>query len=173
MALPALFALVWLSVSSINASSAIYAGLAPALLAALCRPVHQGGPLARRLGRAWRIALLTVLVSLWWAAALAVEGGYGLNILKYTETVQTVAATSLASEVLRGLGYWYFYDGDELGQWVSTSIQFTQQLWLVALSFAVPLVAFIGAIIVRWRARAYFVFLILIRMVAAVGPTPM
>ena len=28
---PALFALVWLSVSSINASSALYAGLAPAL----------------------------------------------------------------------------------------------------------------------------------------------
>ena len=83
---------------------------------------------------AWRIALLVVLVSLWWVAALAVEGGYGLNILKYTETVPTVAATSLASEVMRGLGYWYFYDGDELGQWVSTSIQLTQQLWLVALS---------------------------------------
>jgi len=60
------------------------------------------------------------------------RGGDGLNILKYTETVPTVAATSLASEVLRGLGYWYFYDGDELGQWVSTSIQFTQQLWLIA-----------------------------------------
>ena len=113
-----------------------------------------------------------MLVSLWWVAALAVEGGYGLNILKYTETVQTVAATSLASEVLRGLGYWYFYDGDELGQWVSTSVQFTQQLWLIALSFAVPLVAFLGAVIVRWRARAYFVFLVLIGMVAAVGAHP-
>ena len=105
-------------------------------------------------------------------AALAVEGGYGLNILKYTETVPTVAATSLASEVLRGLGYWYFYDGDELGQWVSTSIQFTQQLWLIALSFAVPLVAFIAAMIVRWRARAYFVLLVVVGIVLAVGAHP-
>jgi len=100
-----------------------------------------------------------------------VEGGYGLNILKYTETVQTVAATSLASEVLRGLGYWYFYDGDELGQWVSTSIQFTQQLWLVVLSFAVPLAAFMGAVIVRWRP-GYFVFLVLIGWWPRWGPTP-
>jgi hypothetical protein len=169
---PALFALVWLSVSSINASSAIYAGLAPALWLPYAVLVSKEARWRDAWAAAWRIALLTVLVSLWWVAALAVEGGYGLNILKYTETVQTVAATSLASEVLRGLGYWYFYDGDELGQWVSTSIQFTQQLWLIALSFAVPLVAFLGAVIVRWRARAYFVFLVLIGMVAAVGAHP-
>ncbi len=169
---PALFALVWLSVSSINASSAIYAGLAPALWLPYAVLFTKEARWRDAWAAAWRIALLTVLVSLWWVAALAVEGGYGLNILKYTETVQTVAATSLASEVLRGLGYWYFYDGDELGQWVSTSVQFTQQLWLIALSFAVPLIAFIGAVVVRWRARAYFVFLVLIGMVAAVGAHP-
>jgi arabinofuranan 3-O-arabinosyltransferase len=55
---------------------------------------------------------------------------------------------------------------------VSTSIQFTQQLWLIALSFAVPLVAFLAAVIVRWRARAYFVFLVLIGMVAGRGAHP-
>ncbi|HEY5250476.1 MAG TPA: alpha-(1-_3)-arabinofuranosyltransferase family protein [Acidimicrobiales bacterium] len=169
---PALFALVWLSVSSVNASSAIYAGLAPALWLPYAVLFTKEARWRDAWAAAWRIALLTVLVSLWWVAALAVEGGYGLNILKYTETVQTVAATSLASEVLRGLGYWYFYDGDELGQWVSTSIQFTQQLWLIALSFAVPLIAFLGAVIIRWRARAYFVFLILIGMLAAVGAQP-
>ena len=169
---PALFALVWLSVSSINASSAIYAGLAPALWLPYAVLVTKEARWRDAWAAAWRIAVLVVLVSLWWVAALAVEGGYGLNILKYTETVQTVAATSLASEVLRGLGYWYFYDGDELGQWVSTSIQFTQQLWLVALSFAVPLMAFIGAVVVRWRARAYFVLLVFIGMVLAVGAHP-
>jgi len=169
---PALFALVWLSVSSINASSAIYAGLAPALWLPYAVLVTKEARWRDAWAAAWRIAVLVVLVSLWWVAALAVEGGDGLNILKYTETVPTVAATSLASEVLRGLGYWYFYDGDELGQWVSTSIQFTQQLWLIALSFAVPLMAFIGAMIVRWRARAYFALLVLIATVLAVGAHP-
>ena len=169
---PALFALIWLSVSSINASSAIYAGLAPALWLPYAVLVTREARWRDAWAAAWRIAVLVILVSLWWVAALAVEGGYGLNILKYTETVPTVAATSLASEVLRGLGYWYFYDGDQLGQWVSTSIQLTQQLWLIALSFAVPLVAFICAMIVRWRARAYFALLVLIGMVLAVGAHP-
>ncbi len=169
---PALFALVWLSVSSINASSALYAGLAPALWLPYAVLVSRESRWRDAWAAAWRIALLVVLVSLWWAAALAVEGGYGLNILKYTETVPTVAATSLASEVLRGLGYWYFYDADELGQWVSTSIQFTQEPWLLALSFSVPLLAFVGAMIVRWRARAYFVLLVLLGMVLAVGAHP-
>jgi len=47
------------------------------------------------------------------------EGSYGINILKYTETLPTVSVTSLASEVLRGLGYWYFYGQDKLhhGPW--------------------------------------------------------
>ncbi|HXQ75828.1 MAG TPA: alpha-(1-_3)-arabinofuranosyltransferase family protein [Acidimicrobiales bacterium] len=169
---PALFALVWLSVSSINASSALYAGLAPALWLPYAVLVTRESRWRDAWAAAWRIAVLVVLVSLWWAAALAVEGGDGLNILKYTETVPTVAATSLASEVLRGLGYWYFYDGDELGQWVSTSIQFTQQLWLIALSFSVPLLAFVGAVTVRWRARAYFALLVVFGMVLAVGAHP-
>ena len=135
---PALFALVWLSsAASTPARPSTPGWPRPCGCPTPCSSARE----ARwrdAWAAAWRIALLTVLVSLWWVAALAVEGGYGLNILKYTETVQTVAATSLASEVLRGLGYWYFYDGDELGQWVSTSVQFTQQLWLIALSFAVP-----------------------------------
>jgi arabinofuranan 3-O-arabinosyltransferase len=169
---PALFALVFLSVSAINASSALYAGLAPALWLPYAVLVSKEARWRDAWAAAWRIALLTVLVSLWWVAALAVEGGYGLNILKYTETVPTVAATSLASEVVRGLGYWYFYDGDELGQWVSTSIQFTQQIWLLALSFAVPLLAFLGATIVRWKARAYFALLVFFAMVLAVGAHP-
>ncbi|HEY7948798.1 MAG TPA: alpha-(1-_3)-arabinofuranosyltransferase family protein, partial [Acidimicrobiales bacterium] len=169
---PALFALIWLSVSSINASSALYAGLAPALWLPYAVLVLREARWRDAWAAAWRIALLVVLVSLWWVAALAVEGGYGLNILKYTETVPTVAATSLASEVIRGLGYWYFYDGDQLGQWVSTSIQLTQQLWLIALSFAVPLIAFAAAMIVRWRARAYFALLVLIGVVLAVGAHP-
>ena len=81
-------------------------------------------------GVVWRTGLLTLAVSLWWIVGLEIEGGYGLDILKYTETVQAVSQTSYASEVLRGLGYWYFYGSDRLGQWVATSVQFTQQIWL-------------------------------------------
>ena len=55
-------------------------------------------------GVLWRTGLLTLAVSLWWIVGLEIEGGYGLDVLKYTETVQAVSQTSYASEVLRGLG---------------------------------------------------------------------
>ena len=86
----------------------------------------------------WRTVVLTAGVSLWWAWALAIESGYGLNVLGVTEKVSAVAKTSLSSEVLRGLGYWFFYGSDIAGPWAATSAGFTQQLWLIGLTFAVP-----------------------------------
>ena len=44
-----------------------------------------------RSASAWRIGLLTLLTSLWWIAGLRMQGTYGLDILKYTETVEAVA----------------------------------------------------------------------------------
>ena len=45
------------------------------------------------------------------------QAGYGLDILKYTETIAAVPSTSPPNEVLRGLGYWFFYGQDRLGPW--------------------------------------------------------
>ena len=66
---------------------------------------------------AWRVGLLSALVSLWWAVGLEVEAAYGVNVLKYTETVPATSSASVASEIVRGLGYWYFYGSDRVGQW--------------------------------------------------------
>ena len=88
------------------------------------------------------------------------QGGYGIDILRYTETVETVARTSLASEVLRGLGYWFFYGGDLLGPWIEPGRSYTQDLWLIAVGFAVPVLAFVAAASVRWRYRAFAVLLV-------------
>jgi hypothetical protein len=65
-------------VSSINASSALYAGLAPALWLPYAVLVSQARPAGATPGRRpGGSALLVVLVSLWWVAALAVEGATG------------------------------------------------------------------------------------------------
>ena len=61
-----------------------------------------------------------------------VQSGYGLDILKYTETLETVSQASLPLEVLRGLGYWFFYGRDKIGQWIEPSVAYTQDLWLLA-----------------------------------------
>ena len=55
------------------------------------------------------------------------QGTYGLDILKYTETVKAVATASFPNEILRGLGYWFFYGGDRIGPWIESASQYTQR----------------------------------------------
>src|ERR1700681_530895 len=169
---PALFALLWFTVSGNNASGPIYAAVAPVLWLLYVVLIAKEHTWRQAWSAVWRIAVLTAGVSFWWAWALAIESGYGLDILGVTEKVSAVAKTSLSSEVLRGLGYWFFYGSDMAGPWAATSAGFTQQLWLIGLTFAVPLLALVAAVAVRWRQRAFFILLVVVGMVLAVGSNP-
>ena len=169
---PALFALVWLTISGTNASGPIYVVVAPILWLPYVVLVTKERTWRQVWRPAWRIAVLSGAVSLWWLVALLEEGRYGLQLLAYTEQVSHVAATSLSSEVLRGLGYWYYYGVDSYGQWADTSIGLTQSLLVVALTLAVPFLALAAAVIVRWRRRAFFALLVVVGMVLAVGTHP-
>jgi arabinofuranan 3-O-arabinosyltransferase len=169
---PALFALVVALVSGINASSILYVGIAPALWLPYAVVVARESTWRRAWGVAWKVGLLSALVSLWWAVGLQVEAAYGINVLKYTETVPATSGTSLASEIVRGLGYWYFYGSDRVGAWTQNSVVYTQNLWLIGASFVVPVLAFTAAIVARWRHRGYFILITVVGMVLAVGPNP-
>jgi arabinofuranan 3-O-arabinosyltransferase len=169
---PALFGLVVATVSGTNASSVIYVGLAPALYLPYALFVSREASVRRVLTAAWRIVLFSLGASLWWIAALSVESTNGINVLKFTETVPAIASTSVASEVLRGLGYWYFYGGDTLGQWLTASVDYMTKVALIVVSFAVPALALLAAVCARWRDRAYFVLLVLVGLVFSVGTFP-
>ena len=41
-----------------------------------------------------------------WLAGLWVQGGWGIDVLRYTETAEVVSQTSKANGVRRGIGYW-------------------------------------------------------------------
>jgi arabinofuranan 3-O-arabinosyltransferase len=169
---PALFALVVALVSGINASSVLYAGLAPVLWLIYAVAVERE---ARWVDAAWvalKIAGLSLLVCLWWITGLQIEAAYGVNTLKFTETVKATSETSTASEVLRGLGYWYFYGGDRDGPWTFSSVVYTQYLWVIGVSFLLPVLSFLSAIFLRWRTRAYFVALVVVGVVLSVGAHP-
>lgn len=169
---PAVFGLVVATVGGINATSLLYVGIAPALYLVHAAGITREATWRRAWAAAWRIGLLSLVGSLWWIAGLWVDAAYGINVLKFTETVVATSSTSSANEVLRGLGYWYFYGSDPYGPWTSTAVQMTQELWLVAASYAVPALAVASAMIVRWRHRAYFVLLVLVGTVLAVGAHP-
>ena len=169
---PALFAVVVALVSGINASSIIYVGVAPVLWLFFAVIVLRESTWRHMLATALRIGILTLGASLWWIAGLEVEAAYGVNVLKFTETVPSTSATSNAADVFRGLGYWYFYGTDHTGPWTTAAIRYTQDIALLATSYAVPVVALVGAAFVRWRERAYFLVLLFVGLVLSVGAFP-
>jgi arabinofuranan 3-O-arabinosyltransferase len=169
---PALFAIVVALVGGINATSILLVGLAPLLWLLYAAFITKEAPGRAVLKAALRIGLLSLGTSLWWIAGLWAEGAYGINILKYTETLPTVSVTSLASEVIRGLGYWYFYGQDKLQPWTLGSLGYTQWAWLIAVSFAVPAVCFLFGMLAQWRYRAFATGLVVLGVVVAVGAYP-
>ncbi len=167
----ALFALTVQLAGSVNGSSLVFALLGPLLWivhAAIFRPDTR----ARAWAVTWRAALLTIVTSLWWFWPLLIEGKYGVNILRFTESTQAVATTSQPYEVLRGLGNWYFYGTDRLGAWVDARPFYTQRVDFVFVSYVVPALALLGAAVLRWKHRAYFIGLLFLAVIIAVGAEP-
>ncbi len=169
---PALFALTVATCGSVNATALLLVGVAPVLWLAHAVWVAKEISLRTAVRAGLRIGAVTVPLSAWWIAGLSVQGTNGIEILRYTETAKTVAAVSVSHEVLRGLGYWFFYGGDRLGPWIEPSEDYTQFLPLILLTYLVPIAGLTGGVIARWRHRAYFVMLLALGVALAVGAYP-
>ncbi|MGZ4214250.1 MAG: alpha-(1-_3)-arabinofuranosyltransferase domain-containing protein, partial [Actinomycetota bacterium] len=122
---PALFALTIQLVSSINATALIFALVGPALWYPYAVFALKEVKFRQALGVAGRTSLLTILTSLWWIVGLSIQGQYGLDVLRFTESLATVSATAYPYEVLRGLGYWFFYGRDRASFWNAGMVDFT------------------------------------------------
>ncbi|MGI9646094.1 MAG: alpha-(1-_3)-arabinofuranosyltransferase domain-containing protein [Ilumatobacteraceae bacterium] len=165
------FAVVVLLVGSVNATSLVFVGMAPVLW--LVADVVSGRVAALRAGAAaLRIGVLTLGVSAWWIAALSVQGAYGLPILRYTETYQAVAGASTPNEILRGLGYWFFYGGDGLDPWVGPSTTYTNHAVLMTLGFTLAGLALLG-LLVEFSGRAFTALLLAVGLAVSVGAAPL
>ena len=169
---PAMFALVVVTVGSVNATALLLVGLAPVLWLIHAAGVERSITTKRALSTASRIAVTSIGVSLWWIAALVVQGSYSLPVTRYTETYEVVADASTAPEVFRGLGYWFFYGNDKFGQWIEPSIEYTQGVWLHFLSFGLVVFALLGAALIRWRHRSFFVLLMVAGGLIAIAAHP-
>ena len=169
---PVLFALVVTAMAGTNASSVIFVLLGPIVLVPFAIWATHETTLRNALKSLVRIAITTGPAQLWWLSGLYVQGKFGLPILQLTETVETVAETSTAPEALRGLGYWCFYGRDGLTGWIESAPIYTTTLVMLPLSFILPLLGLLGAVLTRWRYRAYFVILILAGLVFAIGTYP-
>jgi hypothetical protein len=169
---PAIFALVVQLVGGVNATALIFAGVGPVLWLLYAWLVDRAAGWRRVLAATARIAVLTLFTSLWWMAGLQMQGAYGLDILRYTETVRAVATASFPNEILRGLGYWFFYGSDRLGPWIESAGQYTQRPSVLLAGYGLVILSLLAAGLLRWRHRFFFVALLLVGMIIAVGPSP-
>ncbi len=169
---PALFALTLQLVSSVNASAVIFALIGPALWFPYALFISREATWRRTWSVAWRIGALTLTTSLWWMSGLWIEGKYGLNILRFTESIKTVSATSYPYEVLRGLGYWFFYGRDRVGQWNDAYLVYSLNSFVIFASLAIPALAMLNAVMIRWRHQVYFAVLTLVGVAIAVAASP-
>lgn len=169
---PALFALVVATVGSVNATALILCGVGPLLWifheVVITREVRFRDALAASA----RIGVVTMGCSLWWLAGLWAQGGYGIDILRYTETAQTVAAASVSLEVLRGIGYWFFYGEDRFGPWLAASRSYMANPPLLVATYLIPGLALLGAAATRFRERTFFLLLLVVGTFLAVGAHP-
>lgn len=168
---PALFALVVATVGSVNATALILVGVGPLFWVLHEVAVTRDIRFRDAAATVGRIGVLTIGCSLWWLSGLWVQRGFGIEILRYTETAETVAASSVSLELLRGLGYWFFYGEDRFGPWIAPSRSYMSPV-LLAFSYVVPLLGLIGAAVSRFRERAFFAALLVAGLFLSVGGYP-
>ncbi|CAN5673256.1 alpha-(1-_3)-arabinofuranosyltransferase [soil metagenome] len=169
---PALFALVVASIGSVNATALILCGVGPLLWIANELWITREVRFRQALAAVGRIGVLTVGCSIWWLSGLWAQGSYGIDILKYTETAKTVAGASVSLEVLRGLGYWFFYGEDRYGPWLAASRAYMDRADLVFVTYLLPGLGLLGAAFTRFRERAFFLVMLVVGLFLAVGAHP-
>ena len=169
---PAAFALVTLTVGGVNATSLLLVMAGPLLWFVHAVFVAREVSLGRAIATGLRITVLTLATSLWWMAGLTLQGTYGIPILRYTETYFVVAHAAMATELLRGLGYWFFYGRDALGAWIAPAERMVQSVPALVLSFTVPGLALASGFLTRFRNRGFFALLVAVGLVLGVGAHP-
>jgi arabinofuranan 3-O-arabinosyltransferase len=165
------FAVVVGLVGSVNATALVLAGIGPIVW--LVADVAAGRVrLAAAVRGSARIAVLSIAVSIWWIVALRIQGAFGLPILEYTETYQAVAGASTPTELIRGLGYWFFYGGDRLDTWVGPSLPYLDRAIVIGLGFVIGAIGLLG-FLRSFIGRASAAGLLLVGMAVSAGAAPL
>lgn len=166
-----LFALLVATVGGINATALLMVAPAPVLW--LADAAARGTITWRRAGRtAVTLGSLSLGVSLWWMTALAIQARYGAAALSFSETLEAVSSTAVASEVLRGLGYWLFYVGDPVTAATTASRAYQESAPLIAVGFTLVLAGLAGLVVARWAHRRFAALCLAAGVVLAVGAYP-
>lgn len=115
---------------------------------------------------------LAVLVNTWWIAGLVTQGRFGAAVLSFSETLPSTAATSTSLEVLRGLGYWLFYDRNVAVELTSAAEPYMGIGVVLVAGLALTAIGLVGLASLPPSIRRPAAVVLVIGVVLAVGPHP-
>ena len=165
-------ALVVASVGAVNATALLMVAPAPVLWLLVATLERRVGWI-RAMTTAVRIGALSVVVSLWWIAAVVIQGRRGAEVLAYSESLEAVSFTSTSTEVWRGLGYWLTYISDPFGATTTAATDHMTSGRLILGGFVLLVIALLGVVLTRWRERRFAIALIVTGVVLGVGVHPL
>jgi len=139
----AIFGLVIMSSGGLNATALLMIAPAP-LIWLIDAWSSRKISLRRAMSITGLLGLISVVMSAWWAAGLSVQGKYGAPVLSYSEALQSTSATSTATEALRGLGYWLFYDRNKITALTSASTPYQNNLLIIVVGAVLVIAGLIG-----------------------------
>lgn len=166
----ALFTLLIASSGGLNATALLVLIPGP-LIWALHRDGRTRTTLRRRATPVVLLGTASLLASTWWLVGLYIQGRYGAAVLSYSEALVSTAATSTAPEVLRGLGYWLFYDRGPAAALTTASWPYQTSLVLIVVSAFVVVLGLYG-ISCSSKYRRPLATMLFTGLVIAVGAHP-
>jgi arabinofuranan 3-O-arabinosyltransferase len=166
---PAGFALAFAATSGMNAGVVpLFQLVAVPVVVAVVRP----GSWRRALAVVGRCAVLVVAVSLYWIVPSVLALGAGATVVDNSRHRRASPGPSSAAEVLRGLGLWPLYGSGGRGVWLPEFAGYLTSPVVVLASFALPVLAVAGALLVRGPLRRLGLGLLLVAVPIMVGLFP-
>jgi arabinofuranan 3-O-arabinosyltransferase len=165
-----IFGLVILSSGGLNATALLMIAPAPVIWlidAWSSRKIS----FRRALSLTGLLGLISLVMSAWWAAGLSVQGKFGAAVLSYSEALQSTVATSTSTETLRGLGYWLFYDRNEITALTSASTPYQNNLLVITVGICLVIAGVIG-LFSDQKLRRPLSLMLLVGVVLSVGAYP-
>jgi len=169
---PAAFALCFAAMSGMNAGVVPLLQLVTVPVVVLVIKARDGLRWRAVLAVVSRIALLVVLVSLYWIVPSLFALSEGQSVLDNSETLAGINSSSSFAEVLRGLGFWPMYGSGSDGPWLPGFTPYLTAPAVIATSFGL-IIVFAGSVtFAHGPVRRLGVALTLTAAVVMVGVFP-
>ena len=167
----AVFALLIFSSGGLNATALLV--IAPAPVAVIVDALWRRRVSIRSaLVTTGILGATTIAMSAWWLAGLVIQGRHGSAVLSYTEALPSTAATSTAPEVLRGLGYWLFYDRNAVVRLTSAADPYQSNPVVFVAGVVIVVSGLLGLRSLRSDVRRPLALMFVAGVVLAVGAHP-